>query len=62
MGGGRINYGSDEDEDEEGSDNEGNSKSMLLAIRAPPGSTLEIPSEAQIKEMHTLAMKNKEEY
>jgi len=35
---------------------------MVLAIRAPPGSTLEIPSEAQIKEMHALALKNREDY
>ena len=33
---------------------------MILAVRAPPGSTLEIPSEIQIKEMYTLAMKNKD--
>lgn len=35
---------------------------MLLAIRAPPGSTLEIPSEIEIKQMHALALKNKDEY
>jgi hypothetical protein len=35
---------------------------MLMAIRAPPGSTLEIPSEAEIKEMHALALKNREDY
>lgn len=35
---------------------------MMLAIRAPPGSTLERPSEVQIKEMHALALKNREEF
>lgn len=34
---------------------------MLLAIRAPPGTTLEVPSESQVKEMHSKAIKNKEE-
>lgn len=34
----------------------------MLAIRAPPGSTLERPSEVQIKEMHALALKNREEF
>lgn len=34
---------------------------MLLAIRAPPGTTLEVPSESQVKEMHSKAItKNKE--
>ena len=32
---------------------------MILAIRAPYGSTLEIPCEARVKEMKTLALKNK---
>jgi hypothetical protein len=35
---------------------------MMLAIRAPPGSTLERPSEVQIKEMHALAMNKREEF
>eukprot|EP00347_Sterkiella_histriomuscorum_P009182 403342207 len=35
---------------------------MILAIRAPSGSTLERPSEIQIKEMHALALKNREEF
>lgn len=34
---------------------------MLLAIRAPPGTTLEVPSESQVKEMHSKAIKNKED-
>lgn len=38
-----------------------NSKEMILAIRAPYGSTLEIPLEEQIKEMHENALKKKEE-
>jgi hypothetical protein len=42
------------------SDDEPNEGNMILAVRAPPGSTLEIPSETQIKEMHTLALKNKD--
>jgi hypothetical protein len=30
---------------------------MILAIKAPQGSSIRVPSEAQIKEMHTLALK-----
>lgn len=41
---------------------ENTSQMMMLAIRAPPGSTLERPSEIQIKEMHALALKNREEF
>jgi hypothetical protein len=33
-----------------------NKESFVIAIRAPYGSTLEIPCEAQIKEKHALAM------
>ncbi len=31
---------------------------MILAIKAPQGSSIRVPSEAQIKEMHTLALKD----
>lgn len=37
-------------------------KEMILAIRAPYGSTLEIPCEAQVKEIQALALKKSEDY
>lgn len=38
-----------------------NNKEMILAIRAPQGSTLEIPLESQIKEMHDATLKKRDE-
>ena len=49
-------YGGDSEEAEP---KDGN---MILAVRAPPGSTLEIPSETQIKEMYTLTMNKKDPF
>ena len=34
----------------------------MIAVRAPPGSTIEIPSEMQIKEKQALALKDRQEY
>lgn len=49
LGGGHNLHSSDENLSDNGSNQEGfdsRDRDMLLAIRAPPGSTLEIPSEA----------------
>ncbi|CDW89647.1 transcription factor e2fc [Stylonychia lemnae] len=57
-----ANLNSDDEGNDHYKNQNGEHQNTLIAIRAPPGSTLEIPSEAQIKEMHALALKNREEY
>jgi hypothetical protein len=49
----------DREDDIEASEHD---REMILAIRAPYGSTLEIPLEAQIKEMQALALKNRQDF